>query len=146
MPVLDVWHTSIDWDGEPYELTRFADLGIGVPADQAGRPGRLSCRGQLAPAGSGSRTVVPGRGNILVPCSWQTTGLTRQARRTAGDEQGAARRRAPPCLTKMAKKRIGALIMIFALAMWEPQPDPNKMHACGLRGSNCADSCPSACL
>lgn len=27
MPVLDVWHTSIDADGEPYELTRFVIRG-----------------------------------------------------------------------------------------------------------------------
>jgi GntR family transcriptional regulator len=26
-PVLDVWHTSIDQDGEPYELTRFVMRG-----------------------------------------------------------------------------------------------------------------------
>ncbi len=27
VPVLDVWHTSIDQDGEPYELTRFVMRG-----------------------------------------------------------------------------------------------------------------------
>ena len=27
VPVLDVWHTSIDQDGEPYELTRFGMRG-----------------------------------------------------------------------------------------------------------------------
>lgn len=27
VPVLDVWHTSIDQDGQPYELTRFVMLG-----------------------------------------------------------------------------------------------------------------------
>ena len=26
-PVIDVWHTSIDQDGEPYELTRFVIRG-----------------------------------------------------------------------------------------------------------------------
>ncbi|MGH3195208.1 MAG: UTRA domain-containing protein [Streptosporangiaceae bacterium] len=27
VPMLDVWHTSIDQDGEPYELTRFVMRG-----------------------------------------------------------------------------------------------------------------------
>jgi GntR family transcriptional regulator len=27
VPVLDVWHTSIDQDGQPYELTRFVMRG-----------------------------------------------------------------------------------------------------------------------
>ena len=27
VPVLDVWHTSLDQDGEPYELTRFVMRG-----------------------------------------------------------------------------------------------------------------------
>jgi GntR family transcriptional regulator len=27
LPVLDVWHTSIDEKGEPYELTRFVMCG-----------------------------------------------------------------------------------------------------------------------
>ena len=39
MPVLDVWHTSIDQNGEPYELTRFVtrddmtDLLYDVPVE-----------------------------------------------------------------------------------------------------------------
>ena len=88
VPVLDVWHTSLDQDGQPYELTRFvmrgdmtgllydvpveygdplraaphraagADLGIGVLVDQAGRPRLLTGRGHLGPAG-------PGRGGAV---------------------------------------------------------------------------------
>jgi len=27
VPVLDVWHTSIDQDGQPYKLTRFVMRG-----------------------------------------------------------------------------------------------------------------------
>ena len=27
VPVLDVWHTSVDQDGQPYELTRFVMCG-----------------------------------------------------------------------------------------------------------------------
>jgi UTRA domain len=27
VPVLDVWHTSLDQDGQPYELTRFVMRG-----------------------------------------------------------------------------------------------------------------------
>ena len=27
VPVLDVWHTSVDQDGQPYELTRFVMRG-----------------------------------------------------------------------------------------------------------------------
>ena len=35
VPVLDVWHTSIDQNGKPYELTRFVMRGdlTGLPYD-----------------------------------------------------------------------------------------------------------------
>ena len=41
VPVLDVWHTSIDQDGEPFELTRFVMRGdmtgllYDVPVEEA---------------------------------------------------------------------------------------------------------------
>ena len=36
--------------------------------------------------------------------------------------------------------------MIFALAMWEPQPDATKVHACGLRGSKLRGQLPVGLL
>jgi hypothetical protein len=45
VPVLDVWHTGIDQDGEPYELTRFVMRG-----DMTGGARRANIAVRIRPA------------------------------------------------------------------------------------------------
>ena len=73
VPVLDVWHTSIDQDGQPYELTRFVMRGdMTRPAVRRAR--RLAVTRSALPRWQAAGLIVGFAGAVLIFTPWHTAG------------------------------------------------------------------------